>query len=162
MRDVASGWASGFDRFASRAARLTGHAGAFTASALLVVIWAVSGPLFHFSDTWQLVINTGTTVLTFLMVFVIQNTINRDSAAMHLKVDELLRVTQEARNALVGAEVLSGKELERLQDEEHRAARSEEQTAREGVEGPSASGALGGVSERRGEGRESTDSSRRS
>ncbi len=161
-KDDGSGWAGAFDRFATRAARLTGHAGAFTASALLVLVWALSGPLFHFSDTWQLVINTGTTVLTFLMVFVIQNTINRDSAAMHLKVDELLRVTQEARNALVGAEALSERELEQLQDEEHRAARREDQAPREAVDGPYRSTALGGVSDPRRAGRESTDSSRRS
>jgi low affinity Fe/Cu permease len=110
-----------FDRFASTFARLTGHAGAFAAAVALVLVWAISGPVFGFSDTWQLVINTGTTVLTFLMVFVIQNSLNRDSAALHVKLDELIRVTNEARNALMGSEHLSERELERLRrDEESR------------------------------------------
>jgi low affinity Fe/Cu permease len=107
-----------FDRFATAGARLTGHAGAFAVAVALVVVWAVSGPLFHFSDTWQLVINTGTTVLTFLMVFVIQNSLNRDSTALHLKLDELIRVTNEARNAIIGSERLSERELERMREEE--------------------------------------------
>jgi low affinity Fe/Cu permease len=111
-----------FDRFASRAARLTGHAVAFGAAVLVTVAWALSGPLFHFSDTWQLVINTGTTVLTFLMVFVIQNSINRDSAAVHVKLDELLRVTEQARNALLGSEDLTEAELEELKHDEERSA----------------------------------------
>jgi low affinity Fe/Cu permease len=116
----------GFERFAGTAARWSGHALAFAAAALVTVAWAASGPLFHFSDTWQLVINTGTTVLTFLMVFVIQNSINRDSAAVHVKLDELLRVTEEARNALVGAEALSEDELDQLKHNEERMAHSED------------------------------------
>ena len=107
-----------FDAFASAAATWTGHAAAFIASCAFVLVWAISGPLFHFSDTWQLVINTGTTVLTFLMVFVIQNTINRDSAAVHLKLDELIRATNDARDALVGAQDLSEEELTRLETNE--------------------------------------------
>src|SRR5436190_20404780 len=103
-----------FDRFASSSARWTGHAVAFGAAAAVTLAWAASGPLFHFSNTWQLVINTGTTVLTFLMVFIIQNTINRDSAAVHLKLDELLRVTAEARDSLMGAEKLGAAELAEL------------------------------------------------
>ncbi len=122
----ASTWQERFDRFASGGARLTGHAGAFALAAVVVVAWAVSGPLFGFSDTWQLVINTGTTVLTFLMVFVIQNSLNRDSTALHVKLDELIRVTTEAHNAIVGAERLSGEELERLRDREEESARSGE------------------------------------
>src|SRR5881628_1273969 len=93
-----------FDRFASSVARGAGRASAFVIALAIVVVWAVSGPIFHFSDTWQLVINTGTTVLTFLMVFVIQNTIDRDSMALHVKLDELIRVTQEASDSLIGAE----------------------------------------------------------
>ena len=95
-----------FERFASRVSRWAGHSLAFFAAIVIVVGWAVSGPLFGFSDTWQLVINTGTTVLTFLMVFLIQNTMNRDSAALHLKLDELISVTSQARDALIGAERL--------------------------------------------------------
>jgi low affinity Fe/Cu permease len=105
-----------FDRFAAAAARTSGHAIAFTVAFCIVVTWAVSGPLFHFSDTWQLVINTGTTVLTFLMVFLIQNTLNRDSIALHLKLDELIRVTEQARNTLIGSERLPVRELEALED----------------------------------------------
>jgi low affinity Fe/Cu permease len=115
-----------FDRFASAVSRVTGHASTFALALGLVLVWALSGPLFGFSDTWQLVINTGTTVLTFLMVFMIQNSINRDSAALHVKLDELLRVTKEARNSIVGSERLSERELERLRlDEESAAGRGE-------------------------------------
>jgi low affinity Fe/Cu permease len=106
--------AGAFDRFASHAALWSGHAVAFTAALAVTIAWAISGPIFGFSDTWQLVINTGTTVLTFLMVFIIQNTINRDSAAVHLKLDELLRVTAEARDSLIGVEKLGEKQLEEL------------------------------------------------
>ena len=86
----------------------------FSAAVALVVGWAALGQVFHFSDTWQLVINTATTVLTFLMVFVIQNTINRDSLAMHVKLDELIRVTKEASNALMQAEQLSEDSIESI------------------------------------------------
>ena len=80
----------------------------------MIVVWAVTGPAFQFSDTWQLVINTGTTIITFLMVFLIQNTQNRDSAALHLKLDELIRVSESARNKLLDLEGLNEAELERL------------------------------------------------
>ena len=80
----------------------------------MIVVWAVTGPAFQFSDTWQLVINTGTTIITFLMVFLIQNTQNRDSAALHLKLDELIRVSESARNKLLDLEGLTEAELERL------------------------------------------------
>jgi low affinity Fe/Cu permease len=106
-----------FDSFANLCARLAGHAGAFIISFCFVLFWALSGPLFGFSNTWQLVINTATTVLTFLMVFVIQNTINRDSMALHLKLDELLRVSNEARNALIGAERLPEREIKHLEEQ---------------------------------------------
>jgi low affinity Fe/Cu permease len=105
-----------FDRFASRWARRTGSPLAFLLSVAFTLVWLVTGPLFGFSDTWQLVINTATTVLTFLMVFVIQNTINRDSAAVHLKLDELLRVTAAARDRLVGAERLGEDQIEALHE----------------------------------------------
>jgi len=103
-----------FERFASSSARWTGHAVSFSASVVLVIGWGVLGPVFRFSDTWQLVINTTTTILTFLMVFVIQNTINRDSLAMHVKLDELIRVTKEASNALMQAEQLSEDSIESI------------------------------------------------
>ena len=112
-----------FDAFSSAVARKTGHPWAFMLAALGVTIWLVSGPIFHFSDTWQLVVNTATTVLTFLMVFVIQSSLNRDSLALHLKLDELVRVTGEATDRVMGAERLSEKEIERLEGEAMRQAR---------------------------------------
>jgi low affinity Fe/Cu permease len=115
-----------FDRFASAVARVTGHASTFALALGLVLVWAISGPLFGFSDTWQLVINTGTTVLTFLMVFMIQNSLNRDSAALHVKLDELLRVTKEAHNSIIGTERLSERQLERLRLDEESAAKASE------------------------------------
>jgi low affinity Fe/Cu permease len=87
---------------------------AFGLAAAVVLIWAFTGPVFRFSDTWQLVINTGTTIVTFLMVFLIQNTQNRDSEAMHLKLDELLRATQGAHNAVLDIEELSEEELNEI------------------------------------------------
>jgi low affinity Fe/Cu permease len=112
-----------FDAFSSVVARKTGHPGAFILAALGIMIWLISGPIFHFSDTWQLVVNTATTVLTFLMVFVIQNSLNRDSLALHLKLDELVRVTSEATDRVMGAERLSEQEIENLEREEMRQAR---------------------------------------
>ena len=108
-----------FQRVSNRAAVWMGSAGAFIGSCLLVIIWAASGPWFHYSDTWQLVINTGTTVATFLMVFLIQNTQNRDAKAMHIKLDELLKGVRGARTGLVAAEELSEKELDDLLLEFH-------------------------------------------
>ena len=107
-----------FDRFASRVATWTGRSVVFLAAVAVTIAWAISGPLFHFSNGWQLVINTGTTVLTFLMVFIIQNTINRDSLAMHVKLDELIRATDEARNRMIGSEKLSETVLDELEHEE--------------------------------------------
>jgi len=104
-----------FRRFAHSVASAVGAPWAFGTSLVVVVAWAVSGPLFHYSDTWQLTINTGTTIVTFLMVFVIQNTQNRDAQAMQLKLDELIRAVQEARNELVDLEDLSDEELRSLQ-----------------------------------------------
>jgi low affinity Fe/Cu permease len=104
-----------FRKFASKVSEATGSAWAFLAAVTIVVVWAVTGPLFHFSEVWQLVINTGTTIITFLMVFLIQNTQNRDSKAIHLKLDELLRAHEAARNSLVDLEDLSDEELKRLQ-----------------------------------------------
>jgi low affinity Fe/Cu permease len=106
-----------FHRFSHAVAEFAGRSAAFVVATLIVVAWAVTGPLFHFSDTWQLVINTGTTIVTFLMVFLIQNTQNRDAHAVHLKLDELIRANKHARNALLGLESLGDAELMRLQHE---------------------------------------------
>jgi low affinity Fe/Cu permease len=104
-----------FRRFAHNVSTAVGRPGAFGLALLVVIAWAVAGPLFHYSDTWQLTINTGTTIITFLMVFVIQNTQNRDAQVMQLKLDELIRAVEQARNELVDLEDLSDEELHRLQ-----------------------------------------------
>ena len=104
-----------FRVFAHRSSVMLGSAWAFTGAVLVIVVWLVTGPTFHFSDTWQLIINTATTVITFLMVFLIQNTQNRDAKAMHLKLDELIRAVKGARNQLVDLENLSDEELKKLE-----------------------------------------------
>ena len=109
--------AEGFRKFANKVSEITGSPWAFIAAAGIIAAWAISGPVFHFSDTWQLVINTGTTIVTFLMVFLIQSTQNRDAMAIHLKLDELLRAHEAARNNLVDLEDLSDEELKRLQEQ---------------------------------------------
>ena len=106
-----------FDRFARSVERLAGTVWAFALAGLTILVWAATGPLFGWSDTWQLVINTGTTIVTFLMVFLIQSTQNRDAKAVHLKLDELIRAVQGARNSLVDLEHLSEQELEELAGE---------------------------------------------
>jgi len=101
-----------FAKFANVTARVTGSPAAFLICVALVLLWAVSGPVFKFSETWQLVINTGTTIITFLMVFLIQNTQNRDGLALQTKLDELIRATTEAEDDFIGIEKLTDKELE--------------------------------------------------
>ena len=106
-----------FRNFAQRTAAVVGNPLSFFVALGLIVGWIITGPVFRFSDTWQLVINTGTTIVTFLMVFLIQNTQNRDSHALHLKLDELIRANEQARNKLLALEDLSDDEMRRLQAE---------------------------------------------
>ena len=106
-----------FRVFAHRSSVMLGSAWAFTGAVLVILVWILTGPTFHFSDTWQLIINTATTVITFLMVFLIQNTQNRDAKAMHLKLDELIRAIKDARDELVDLEDLSDEELKKLEEQ---------------------------------------------
>jgi low affinity Fe/Cu permease len=105
-----------FHRFAGWTARASGRPSAFLIALMVVLVWGATGPLFHFSDTWQLVINTGTTIVTFLMVFLIQNTQERDTCAIHLKLDELIAVNRRARNSLLNLEDMTTEDLEKLRD----------------------------------------------
>lgn len=119
-----------FTRIASLIAGATGRPATFVLALGIVVVWAVSGPLFGYSDTWQLVINTGTTIVTFLMVFLIQNSQNRDAGAMQAKLDELLRAIDKAREGFIGIEHMTDEEIEKL-----RAALERECGQREGKQG---------------------------
>lgn len=103
-----------FRKFSHRTSMIVGSSWSFIAALGIIVVWALTGPIFGFSDTWQLVINTSTTIITFLMVFLIQNTQNRDANAMQLKLDELIRAVKGARNSLVDLEDLSDADLEKL------------------------------------------------
>ena len=106
-----------FRVFARRSAAILGSAWAFGGAVLVILVWILTGPTFHFSDTWQLIINTATTIITFLMVFLIQNTQNRDAKAVHLKLDEVIRALKGARNKLVDLEDLSDEELKKLEEQ---------------------------------------------
>jgi low affinity Fe/Cu permease len=103
-----------FDKVAHAVAEQSGRPIAFISAAIIVLVWAVTGPIFAYSDTWQLVINTGTTIVTFLMVFLIQNSQNRDTRALQLKLDELIRVTTDAKNSFISLEDKTEKELDQL------------------------------------------------
>ena len=105
---------SWFTRFAKYTAYVTGRPASFVTAALVIVVWAITGPIFHWSDTWQLIVNTGTTIITFLMVFLIQSTQNRDAVAVQVKLDELLRISAGAHNVLMDLEELEEAELERI------------------------------------------------
>jgi low affinity Fe/Cu permease len=122
--------ASRFTRFAKWTAHTSGRPAAFISATAIILIWAVTGPLFHFSDTWQLVINTGTTIITFLMVFLIQSTQNRDSEATQVKLDEIIRAIGNAKNELLDLEELEEAELDEIKQtyqEMARKARDEHQ-----------------------------------
>jgi len=119
-----------FVRFAQSVSQFTGQPVTFFIALATIVVWAISGPLFGFSDTWQFVINTGTTIVTFLMVFVIQNTQNRDTTAMQIKLDELIRVTKRARNVLLDLEELDDKTLQELRLDYEKLARKEKSRTR--------------------------------
>jgi len=122
-----------FTHFAQVAARFTGRPACFAIAALLVIAWAVTGPIFKFNNTWQLVINTGTTIITFLMVFLIQNTQNRDTEALQIKLDELIRATESANNTLLALEELGDDALEKQRRRFAELAReAREESARDG------------------------------
>lgn len=108
---------AGFSKFSNQVAHATGKPITFAVAVLTILVWGITGPVFHYSDTWQLIINTGTTIVTFLMVFLIQNTQNRDGAALQAKLDELIRAHQDARDAYMGIEKLDVEEVELLRDE---------------------------------------------
>jgi low affinity Fe/Cu permease len=125
-----------FSRFAKWIAFNTGRPLAFRLALFVVVAWALTGPIFHYSDTWQLVINTGTTIVTFLMVFLIQHTQNRDSQALHVKLDELIRAISGARNCLIDLDELTDEELNRIQSHYAKLARKSKDELRQLQEDP--------------------------
>jgi low affinity Fe/Cu permease len=115
-----------FRFFAKRSSKMLGSAWAFGGAILIIVVWGLTGPMFHFSNTWQLIINTGTTIVTFLMVFLIQNTQNRDAKAAHLKLDEIIRALKGARNQLIDLEKLSDEDLTSLEKQFERVRKKAE------------------------------------
>jgi low affinity Fe/Cu permease len=123
---------SPFSRFANSTARAIGHPAAFAIAGAVVVLWLLSGPIFGFSDTWQLVINTGTTIVTFLVVFLIQNTQNRDGAALQLKLDELIRAMEGAHNAFLDLEELPENDLDGFRKQYQELARKAREDLRGG------------------------------
>jgi low affinity Fe/Cu permease len=127
-----------FRIFARKSSLVLGSAWAFAIAISIIVAWGLTGPAFHFSDTWQLIINTGTTIVTFLMVFLIQNTQNRDSKAMQLKLDELIRALKNARNELVDLEKLSDEDLQKLEQQFERLRKKAERDGHHRDEMPTA------------------------
>ena len=117
-----------FRKFSQVTSKVVGSSWSFILAVLMILIWAITGPLFHYSDTWQLVINTGTTIITFLMVFLIQNTQNRDAKAIHLKLDELIKGVSGARTGLVNAQELPDQDLEVLQQQFQQLHKDKKQT----------------------------------
>ena len=126
QRDKPDGFKHHFQKWAQKTSAAVGTHWAFMMAVLLIVVWGVTGPMFHYSNTWQLVINTGTTIVTFLMVFLIQNTQNRDAKAIHLKLDELIRAKHGARNRMVDLENCTDEELEEIEREFKRVRRRAE------------------------------------
>jgi low affinity Fe/Cu permease len=122
-----------FDRFAKWTSRIVGHPATFAAAVLIILVWAITGPIFGFSNTWQLVINTGTTIITFLMVFLIQNTQTRDGIAVQLKLDELIRAIEGAHNAFLDLEELSEEDLARLRAHFEALARASREDLKRGL-----------------------------
>jgi len=122
-----------FDRFARGISRTVGHPTTFATAVLIILVWAVTGPIFGFSDTWQLAINTGTTIVTFLMVFLIQNTQNRDGAAIQVKLDELIRALDGAHNGLLDLEELSDMDLDRIRRQFEALAREAREDLKRGL-----------------------------
>ncbi len=106
-----------FSLFCQALSNWAGSSKTFLSAILLIIAWAATGPYFHYNDTWQLIINTSTTIITFLMVFLIQNTQNRDNDILHLKIDELIRATHEAQNATLGLEQMGSSELRKLREQ---------------------------------------------
>jgi low affinity Fe/Cu permease len=122
-----------FRRIAARVSEYVGSPWTFLASVLLILLWALSGPFFRFSDTWQLVINTSTTIVTFLMVFLIQNTQNRDAKAIHLKLDELIKATKGARNQMIDLDRLTDEQLRALEQEYKRICDADSEKSTKGA-----------------------------
>jgi low affinity Fe/Cu permease len=122
-----------FDRFAKWTSRTVGHPLTFAAAVLIIVVWAITGPIFGFSNTWQLAINTGTTIITFLIVFLIQNTQTRDGTAVQLKLDELIRAIEGAHNGLLDLEELSDEDLARIRARFEALARVSREDLRRGL-----------------------------
>ena len=133
FREMTTGKPSLFDQLAKAAAWAAGRPAAFLLAVGLVGVWALTGPLFAFDDTWQLVINTGTTIVTFLMVFLIQNTQNRDTGAMQAKIDELIRATNGAHNALLDLEELEEEEIEHIRRNYRRLAEAARKELQRGM-----------------------------